>query len=86
MAMIGAYKAHDLPLLIELSNKSEFGESSGELEQELLVKRNIAWIPSIEKAARSKGTFFAFGAAHLAGKQGVLTLLREKGYTVKPIQ
>jgi uncharacterized protein YbaP (TraB family) len=30
-------------------------------------------------------TFFAVGAAHLDGNNGLIMLLRHKGYTVKPI-
>ena len=31
-------------------------------------------------------TFFALGAAHLGSKDGVIALLKDEGYTVKPIQ
>ena len=32
-----------------------------------------------------KPTFFAVGAAHLAGDDGVLSLLRKAGYTVSAV-
>ena len=32
-----------------------------------------------------KGSFFAVGAAHLGGKEGVIALLRQEGYTLKPL-
>jgi uncharacterized protein YbaP (TraB family) len=35
--------------------------------------------------AKKESTFFAVGAGHLGGDQGVISLLRKKGYTVKPI-
>jgi uncharacterized protein len=84
-SFVAAYKAQDLPELMKLSKESNFGEST-QFEQELLVARNTNWIPIIEKAARDKSTFFAFGAGHLGGASGVLNLLRQKGYSVKPVQ
>lgn len=53
--------------------------------EELLDKRNSEWLPVIEKAAQKGKTFFAFGAAHLAGIKGIISLLRKKGYTVTPV-
>lgn len=51
----------------------------------LLVNRNKNWIPKIEAVAKKLPTFFAVGAAHLAGEEGVIILLRKKGYTVEPV-
>ncbi len=84
--IIAAYKAQDLPQLMKLMNESKFDSDTKRFEEELLVKRNNNWIPVIEKAAHAKPTFFAFGAGHLGGPSGVVTLLRQKGYTVKPLQ
>lgn len=53
--------------------------------EELLDKRNTEWLPVIEKALQRGKTFFAFGAAHLAGSKGIISLLRKKGYTVSPV-
>lgn len=57
---------------------------SGNIE-EFLDKRNQNWIPIIEKHIQSKPSFIAVGAAHLAGEQGVIQLLRNQGFTVKAI-
>ncbi|KOS05908.1 hypothetical protein AM493_07565 [Flavobacterium akiainvivens] len=51
----------------------------------LLTNRNINWIPKIEAVAKKQPTLFAVGAGHLAGEQGVIMLLRKKGYTVEPV-
>lgn len=53
--------------------------------EELLDKRNMEWLPVIEKACQHGNCFFAFGAAHLAGHHGIINLLRKKGYTVTPV-
>ncbi|WP_448528317.1 TraB/GumN family protein [Raineya sp.] len=52
----------------------------------LLKKRNDAWLPQIEKIIREKSAFFAVGALHLVGTDGVIYQLRQKGYNVKPLK
>lgn len=59
--------------------------ASGDFETALLTERNKAWIFVIEKAMQAKPSFFAFGAGHLGGQTGVLNLLKQKGYILKPI-
>lgn len=51
----------------------------------LLYQRNESWVPVIEEQARLKPTFIAVGAGHLGGNKGVITILRQKGYTVSPV-
>lgn len=55
-------------------------------EDALLTKRNNNWIPVIEKNIKEAGCFFAVGAGHLAGENGVIQLLRKAGYTVKAVK
>nr|WP_152378338.1 TraB/GumN family protein [Flavobacterium haoranii] len=40
----------------------------------------------MEKAMKDKPTFFGVGAAHLAGEEGVIKLLRKQGYKVEPVK
>lgn len=60
------------------------------MEQVLMIERNRMWIPVIEAEAdqaRGQGpVFVAFGALHLAGREGVLALLAARGWDVQPIQ
>lgn len=51
----------------------------------LIVKRNIDMANSMDSIMKNNSLFAAVGAAHLGGKQGMLQLLEEKGYTVKPV-
>lgn len=51
----------------------------------LLDVRNENWAVKMPDMMKDKSTFFAVGAAHLLGEQGVINLLRKKGYIVKPI-
>ncbi len=49
----------------------------------LLVNRNRNWVPRIEAMLEEPGiVFIAVGAAHLAGPDSVITMLRDKGYEV----
>ncbi len=85
--LIAIYKSHDLAKLMGTMQNSKFsGGDFTQYEESLLGERNANWIPVIEKAAREKSTFFAFGAGHLGNEKGVVNLLRKKGYAVKPLQ
>jgi len=54
------------------------------LYQRLLLERNQNWLPQIEElVARPKPAFVVVGAAHLVGPDGLLTLLKAKGYRVE---
>lgn len=81
-SLLTAYNNQDLVQLQKIMNSEP---SSRKFNKVLLDRRNQKWIPLITKAARSKPTFFGFGAAHLPGQQGVIALLRKAGYTVKPM-
>lgn len=81
-----SYKSQDIQELYTIS-KSSFENpkyNSGNIE-ELLDLRNESWIPIIEKNIQSKPIFIAVGAAHLAGENGVIQLLRNQGFTLKAI-
>lgn len=51
----------------------------------MLDTRNKNWVGKMPKLMHENAVFFAVGAAHLPGKNGVINLLTEAGYTVKPI-
>ncbi len=51
----------------------------------LLYDRNIKMAEEFDKIAKSKSLFAAVGAGHLAGKKGVLNLLKKRGLKVKPV-
>jgi len=51
----------------------------------LLASRNARWVPRIEEMLEREGghIFIAVGAAHLAGKDSVIKMLRDKGYEIE---
>lgn len=54
-------------------------------ENSFVTERNMKWIPKIEEAIKSKKCFIAVGAGHLGGPNGVIRLLQQQGYELKPV-
>lgn len=81
--LINAYKSQDIELLYKLMSDSP--EMAG-MEKALLTDRNHSWIPVMKEAMKEKPAFFAFGAGHLPGADGIIQLLRKEGYTVKAVK
>jgi uncharacterized protein len=51
----------------------------------MLDTRNANWVKIMPELMKKESVFFAVGSGHLAGEQGVINLLKQKGYTVKPV-
>ena len=81
--MTDMYKRQDINSMVSMISEEESGYA--DYEDILLVKRNIAWIPQMINEANNQPTFFAVGAGHLGGKNGVINLLRKEGVSIKPI-
>jgi len=82
--MVEMYKNQDIQGMQSMMNDSEDG--LGKYEDLLLGRRNRNWIPVMDGMMRKNITFFAVGAGHLGGKQGVINLLREQGFTLTPLR
>lgn len=55
-----------------------------EVHQKIIVERNRRWLPEIEKLLQQgNGAMVVVGAAHLVGQDGVIEMLRAKGYSVE---
>lgn len=81
--LIERYKAQDLYGLQQLLASDE---SVSSFEELLVARRNRNWIPIMERLMTKQSNFFAVGAGHLGGEQGVITLLRRQGYTVRAVR
>lgn len=65
---------------------SETYTDSPDLYHRLFLDRNLRWVPQIEQLLTGTDTYLVIvGAAHLVGKEGVVELLRAKGYTVEQL-
>lgn len=81
--LVAAYRAQDIALMQKLIVESE---GLGGKAKTLVDDRNKKWIPLIGEMMKNNSVFFAVGAGHLAGKNGVISLLRAGGYTVKAVK
>jgi uncharacterized protein YbaP (TraB family) len=57
-----------------------------EFNELFLLARNRNWIEPMIQQMQIESTFFAVGAGHLGGTEGVIQLLKAKGYTLTPIE
>jgi uncharacterized protein YbaP (TraB family) len=80
--LVDSWRAGDAPG-VERIVLSELKEEPL-LYQRLLVERNRNWMPKIEALfARPRHALVVVGAAHLVGPDGLIAMLRAKGYTVE---
>ena len=82
MVIRDAWAAGDAPKLDSLVNfDATYSASSIAI---LITNRNKNWIPKIEQMLKGKSdALVVVGAAHLVGKEGVVELLKAKGYVVE---
>jgi uncharacterized protein YbaP (TraB family) len=79
-----AYVRGDLDKVFEYSLHPT--ENNPIFIEEFYNKRNLEWLPKIEKMMKAKPSFVAVGVSHLEGEKGLLNLLKQQGFTIKPIQ
>jgi len=82
--MIELYTTQDIVGMQSMMSDDPAG--IGGYEELLLLKRNRKWIPVMEELMTQETVFFAVGAGHLAGDEGVIALLRKAGYTMTPVK
>lgn len=79
--MARAWKSGDAPAIERIVLRDL--KSDPQMYQRLLVDRNKVWLPKLEALfTRPKPAFVVVGAAHLVGSDGLIAMLRAKGYTV----
>lgn len=81
--MVDAYKNEDLVTLSKLVNDRRF--LSLEAMDKLVADRNQHWVNIMPEMIMNESVFFAVGAGHLPGKEGILHLLKNGGYSVVPV-
>jgi uncharacterized protein YbaP (TraB family) len=57
----------------------------GDFEEKILTKRNYVMDRRIDSLVQKHATFFAVGVGHLPGEEGLLGLLRKRGYRLTPV-
>ncbi len=82
-SMIEAYLKMDGEKLLELTTDPSIPE---EFMKEILNGRNHIMVERLIPMLPKGNVFCAVGAAHLFGEEGIIGLLRKKGFTVEPVK
>lgn len=78
--MVKAWKSGNVKGLQKLLEPCEEFKQTCEM---IITQRNLNWLPKVENLLKSKGTSLVIvGAAHMVGDDGLVSLLKKKGYKV----
>lgn len=84
-ALIAAWRKGDLATLERLMNR-ELRVKYPDLHRHLIVERNDAWLPVVEKMLGTPEVEFVLaGVGHMPGSEGLVARLRERGCQVEQI-
>ena len=72
--------------LDKLDSLVQADTTSQEFNEAILDTRNKVMLKRMQEQMLKKSTFFAVGAAHLAGEKGLVLLLRKEGFQVRPVK
>jgi uncharacterized protein YbaP (TraB family) len=79
-----AYRSGNLDWLDSINKFNSFSRA---FDEKFLYKRNEIQAGSIDSILKSgQSLFVGVGAAHLPGGRGVIEMLREKGYKLRPVK
>lgn len=85
-ALVEAYMAQDLAKIESIMTDPEMGGDDAEAMDLLIYDRNRNWVEKLVKMMPERAALVCVGAGHLPGDQGLLQLLRDRGYTVEAMQ
>jgi uncharacterized protein YbaP (TraB family) len=80
--LVDIYARGDLDAIYMFYKKEDL---SNTFNAALITDRNRRMADRIDSIMKKKTLFTAVGALHLPGDEGVINLLRKKGYTLTPI-
>jgi hypothetical protein len=83
LGLITSWSAGDVDRL-----RKEFDDSglSPELEKRLFHDRNAAWADFVGRLDGRQRVFMAVGAAHMAGRDSLIAMLKARGFTVERVE
>lgn len=79
-----AYHAQDLTAITNIVFDPDMGMDDEEMER-LSYARNRQWMDKITMTLPVQSVLVVVGAAHLVGPEGLIELLRDRGYVVEPV-
>jgi len=85
--LLAAYKQQDLAAMVAINEAAMAGDQrlAGEFQRRLIVDRNHRMADRMEPWLQQGGAFVAVGALHLPGEEGLISLLRQRGYSVRAV-
>ena len=86
--MIESYQNQDVDQLMQLIKETMTSDDDPfyeEWDRKMMSERNHVQLEGIIRSIKQQSTFVAVGTAHLFGDQGLIKLLRQKGYKVQPV-
>jgi uncharacterized protein YbaP (TraB family) len=81
--LIATYLSQDDTKLYQLILESDENEI---FMKQFLIERNHNMLKKIQTFIQAESTFIVVGAGHLAGSEGLVSLLKNEGYTLTPIK
>ncbi len=80
-----AYIAGNLDAMLEIMTDEELGMDEEGIKK-LITDRNENWVALLKTLVPEKSVLVAVGAGHLPGEKGILSLLKDLGFTVTPVR
>lgn len=80
--LLELYLDQDIESLKKLIEENELNDH---FKNNIIGNRNITMTSQLIQLAKKKRTFVAVGAGHLGGEDGIISLLREKGFNVRAV-
>lgn len=81
-ALINTYLKQDIALLQQYVNE---GDGQEAFTKHILVDRNYVMCDRITAMVQEQPTFIGVGAGHLAGTEGLISLLRARGFKLRSV-
>lgn len=83
--LVNIYLKSDIEAMEQMVQQQDDASMPKKMREALVNKRNVKMADRFSDRIKKTPTFAAVGAAHLGGKEGVISLLRKKGYTVTAV-
>ncbi len=81
--LIIAYSKNDLKQINEMM--TGWDDEFPELANVILYDRNVKMVEEIKNLVKDQAVFITIGAGHLSGERGVISLLADDGFKLRPV-
>ncbi|OXY83809.1 TraB/GumN family protein [Oceanimonas doudoroffii] len=83
--LLKTWLSGDEQALLALLQEQQSPALTAFIEDELLIRRNHLWLERLEQLAPSRA-LMVVGALHLYGERGLISMLRQAGYTLTRVE